>query len=66
MTAGEPPARDECDIRNPHEARKQAHHPIGAGDKAKRPHPAAELTEELQAALARLLSSMSPAERLRP
>jgi uncharacterized protein len=32
----------------------------------KRTHPAAELAEELQAALARLLSSMSPAERLRP
>jgi hypothetical protein len=32
----------------------------------KRAHPAAELADDLQAALTRLLSSMSPAERLRP
>ena len=32
----------------------------------KRTYPAAELADDLQAALARLLSSMSPAERLRP
>ena len=32
----------------------------------KRAHPAADLAEELQAALARLLGSMSPTERLRP
>jgi len=32
----------------------------------KRGHPAADLADELQAALARLLGSMSPAERLRP
>jgi hypothetical protein len=32
----------------------------------KRAHPAADLADDLQAALARLLGSMSPAERLRP
>ncbi len=32
----------------------------------KRAHPAADLADEWQAALARLLGSMSPAERLRP
>ncbi len=32
----------------------------------KRAHPAADVADELQAALARLLTSMSPAERLRP
>lgn len=32
----------------------------------KRAHPAADLADELQAAVARLLGSMSPAERLRP
>ena len=32
----------------------------------KRAHPAADLADDVQAALARLLGSMSPAERLRP